>query len=89
LGQKTHPIGLRLGIVKSWESSWFDQKNFAEKLDEDLRLRKYIRNRLNKAAISKIEIERTAKRIILTSIQRVPELLSVKKVLKSINCVKN
>lgn len=66
MGQKTHPIGLRLGIVKSWESSWFDQKNFADKLDEDLRLRKYIRNRLNKAAISKIEIERTAKRVILT-----------------------
>lgn len=66
MGQKTHPIGLRLGIIKSWESSWFDQKNFADKLDEDLRLRKYIRSRLSKAAVSKIEIERTAKRVILT-----------------------
>lgn len=66
MGQKTHPVGLRLGIIKSWNSSWFDQKNFADKLDEDLRLRKYIRSRLDKAAVSKVEIERTAKRVILT-----------------------
>jgi len=66
LGQKTHPVGLRLGIIKSWNSSWFDEKNFADKLNEDLRLRKYIRSRLDKAAVSKIEIERTAKRVILT-----------------------
>ncbi len=66
MGQKTHPVGLRLGIVKTWNSSWFDEKGFAEKLEEDLKLRKYIRNRLDKAAVSKIEIERTSKRIILT-----------------------
>jgi len=66
LGQKTHPVGLRLGIIKSWNSSWFDEKNFADKLNEDLRLRKYVRSRLDKAAVSKIEIERTAKRVILT-----------------------
>ncbi|HID39170.1 MAG TPA: 30S ribosomal protein S3 [Calditrichaeota bacterium] len=66
MGQKTNPIGLRLGIVKTWNSSWFDEKGFASKLEEDLRLRRYIRNRLSKAAVSKIEIERTAKRIILT-----------------------
>ncbi len=66
MGQKTHPVGLRLGIIKSWNSSWFDEKNFADKLNEDLRIRKYVRNRLNKAAISKVEIERTAKRVILT-----------------------
>ena len=66
MGQKTHPVGLRLGIIKSWNSSWFDEKNFADKLNEDLRIRKYVRNRLNKAAVSKVEIERTAKRVILT-----------------------
>lgn len=66
MGQKTNPIGFRLGIVKSWNSSWFDEKGFAEKLEEDLRLRKYIRSRLIKAAVSKIEIERTAKKVILT-----------------------
>jgi len=66
LGQKTHPVGFRLGIVKSWNSSWFDEKDFAVKLEEDLKLRKYIKSRLQKASVSKIEIERTAKRVILT-----------------------
>ena len=66
MGQKTHPVGFRLGIVKSWNSSWFDEKDFAVKLEEDLQLRKYIRSRLEKASVSKIEIERTAKRVILT-----------------------
>lgn len=66
MGQKVNPIGLRLGIIRSWNSSWFDEKNFATKLEEDLKLRKYIKNRLRKAAVSRIEIERTAKRVILT-----------------------
>jgi small subunit ribosomal protein S3 len=66
LGQKTHPVGFRLGIVKSWNSSWFDEKDYAVKLEEDLQLRKYVRRRLEKASVSKIEIERTAKRVILT-----------------------
>ncbi len=66
MGQKTHPIGFRLGIIKSWDSSWFDEKNFSGKLEEDLKIRKYIRKRLNNAAVSKIEIERTVKRVILT-----------------------
>ncbi|HGY57382.1 MAG TPA: 30S ribosomal protein S3 [Caldithrix abyssi] len=66
MGQKVNPIGLRLGIIRSWNSSWFDEKNFAGKLEEDLKLRKYIKSRLKKAAVSKIEIERTAKRVILT-----------------------
>jgi len=66
LGQKTHPIGLRLGIIKTWNSHWFDEKGFAEKLHEDLHIRKYVRSRLESAAVSKIGIERTAKKIILT-----------------------
>jgi small subunit ribosomal protein S3 len=66
LGQKVNPVGLRLGIIKSWNSSWFDEKNFSQKLEEDLRLRKYINRPLSKAAVSKVEIERTAKRVILT-----------------------
>ncbi len=66
MGQKTNPIGLRLGIIKSWDSSWFDERNYADMLHEDLRIRKYIRSRLSKAAVSKIEIERTAKRVLLT-----------------------
>ncbi len=66
MGQKTNPIGLRLGIIKSWNSSWFDQKKYAEKLHEDLKIRNYIRKRLSKAAVSKIEIERTAKRVTIS-----------------------
>ncbi len=66
MGQKAHPLGLRLGIIKTWNSNWFDEKDFAGKLQEDLQIRKYIRNRLDNAAVSKIGIERTAKKIILT-----------------------
>ena len=65
MGQKTNPIGLRLGIIKSWDSNWFDERNFAGKLQEDLMIRKYIRNRLQNAGISKIEIERTSQKITL------------------------
>jgi small subunit ribosomal protein S3 len=66
LGQKTNPIGFRLGINKTWKSLWFDEKFFAKKLSEDLMLRQYIQNRLNNAGISQIEIKRTPKRITLT-----------------------
>lgn len=66
MGQKANPIGLRLGIIRSWDSNWFDEKHFADKLKEDLDLRKYIRTRLMKASVSKIEIERTPKRITMT-----------------------
>lgn len=66
MGQKTNPIGIRLGINKSWKSLWFDEKNFSKKLEEDLMLRKYIRSRLPNAGISQIEIKRTPKRITLT-----------------------
>ncbi|MCB0832526.1 MAG: 30S ribosomal protein S3 [Bacteroidetes bacterium] len=62
MGQKTHPIGLRLGIIKTWNSSWFDEKNFADKLHEDLTLRNYLRTRLPKdARVTKIAIERLKK----------------------------
>ena len=66
MGQKTNPIGFRLGINRSWKSLWFDEKNFAKKLDEDLMLRRYVRNRMPNAGISQIEIKRTPKRITLT-----------------------
>ena len=66
MGQKTHPIGFRLGVIKNWSSNWFDERNFAENLEEDITLRKYIRKRLPNAGISKIEINRTSKKITLT-----------------------
>jgi len=66
LGQKTHPIGFRLGVIKNWTSNWFDERNFAENLSEDITVRKYIRKRLPNAGISRIEINRTSKKITLT-----------------------
>jgi small subunit ribosomal protein S3 len=65
VGQKTHPIGLRLGIVRDWDANWYDERNFAAKLDEDLMIRSYVRKRLKKAGISRIVIERTPKRVVL------------------------
>jgi small subunit ribosomal protein S3 len=66
LGQKAHPIGLRLGIIRSWDSNWYDEKSFASKLSEDTTIRNYVRNRLKKAGISRIVIERTPKRAVIT-----------------------
>ncbi len=62
MGQKTHPIGFRLGVIKNWSSNWFDERNFAATLEEDIFLRRYIRKRLQNAGISAIEIQRTSKR---------------------------
>lgn len=66
MGQKTNPIGFRLGINKTWKSLWFDEKDFAVKLREDIMLRNYITKRLPNAGISEIEVKRTPKRITLT-----------------------
>jgi len=66
LGQKTHPIGLRLGIIKGWESNWFGGKNFADKLIEDEQIRAYLKARIPRGGISKIIIERTLKKITIT-----------------------
>ena len=66
MGQKTNPIGLRLGINRNWDSVWFDEKNYALKLHEDIILRNYINNRLSRASISRIEISRTSKRVSVT-----------------------
>ncbi len=65
MGQKTNPTGIRLGITREWDANWYDERNFATKLDEDLMIRNYIRNRLRKAGISRIVIERTPKRVVL------------------------
>ena len=66
MGQKVHPTGLRLGINKDWESTWFDEKNYAKKLHEDIIIRNYILSRLNRASIANIEISRTAKKVVVT-----------------------
>ena len=66
MGQKTHPIGFRLGVIHTWDSSWYDDKSFALKLKEDDMIRTYIRKRFDNAGISKVEVERTPKKITLT-----------------------
>lgn len=66
MGQKVNPVGFRLGIVKGWDSAWFDSKSYADKLVEDNKIRKYIQARIPKGGISKVVIERTLKRITLT-----------------------
>ena len=61
MGQKTNPIGLRLGIIKSWESRWFSEKDYSKLLQEDINIRKFLMKKLSSAGISKVVIERPAK----------------------------
>jgi small subunit ribosomal protein S3 len=60
MGQKTHPVGFRLGIIKTWDSKWFASKNYAMFLHEDLAIKRFLKGRLHQAGVSKIEIERAA-----------------------------
>jgi small subunit ribosomal protein S3 len=66
MGQKTNPIGNRLGIIRGWESNWFGGKDFAAKVVEDEKIRNYLNARVNKGGIARIVIERTLKRITVT-----------------------
>ena len=66
MGQKVNPIGFRVGIIRGWESNWYENGSYAEKLNEDKKLRMYIRNRLKKAGISRIIIDRTSKNVVIT-----------------------
>ena len=66
MGQKVNPISNRLGIVRGWDSNWFGGKNFGDNLVEDQKIRKYLNERLAKASVSKIVIERTLKLVTIT-----------------------
>ena len=66
MGQKVNPISNRLGIIRGWDSNWYGGKNFADKLIEDTKIRKYLSARLAKASVSKIIIERTLKLVTVT-----------------------
>src|SRR5690242_18750659 len=67
MGQKANPIGNRLGIIRGWESNWYGgKKDFAKKLIEDNKIRNYLNARINKGGISKIVIERTLGKLIVT-----------------------
>ncbi len=60
MGQKVHPVGFRLGVIKTWDSKWYAEGDYANLLHEDIKLRNYLKKRLYHAGISKIEIERAA-----------------------------
>ncbi len=66
MGQKTHPTGFRLGIVKDWSSRWYAERDFPRLLHEDETIRKYLRRRLSHAALAQIDIERTPSKIVVT-----------------------
>ncbi|PKM90549.1 MAG: 30S ribosomal protein S3 [Firmicutes bacterium HGW-Firmicutes-12] len=63
MGQKVHPKGLRIGIIRNWDSNWYANKNYTDLLHEDIKIRKYIKKRLFQAGISSIQIERAANRL--------------------------
>jgi small subunit ribosomal protein S3 len=65
MGQKTHPVGFRLGIIRDWNSKWYEDKNYAAWLHEDIALRKVVKDKLYSAGISRVEIERAAGKVKL------------------------
>jgi small subunit ribosomal protein S3 len=79
LGQKVNPIGLRLGIIKTWDSRWYAGKNYADYILEDHKVRKFIKKKLYHAGISRIEIERSAKRVRLRIFTARPGIVIGKK----------
>ena len=66
MGQKTNPIGNRIGIIRGWESNWYGGKDYGDKLSEDDKIRRYVHARLAKASVSRIFIERTLKLVTVT-----------------------
>ncbi|OMP67942.1 30S ribosomal protein S3 [Domibacillus epiphyticus] len=66
MGQKVHPHGLRVGIIRDWDSKWYAEKDYADLLHEDLKVRGYIEERLKDASLSRVEIERAANRVNIT-----------------------
>ena len=66
MGQKVSPVGLRIGIIRDWESKWYADKDFGDLLMEDVKIREYLKEKLKDAAVSHIEIERAANRVNVT-----------------------
>jgi small subunit ribosomal protein S3 len=79
LGQKVNPVGLRLGIVKSWESRWYAGKKYADYIYEDFNIRNFIKQKIYHAGISRVEIERSAKRVRLRIFTARPGIVIGKK----------
>jgi small subunit ribosomal protein S3 len=79
LGQKVNPIGFRLGVIKTWDSKWYAEADFAKLLHEDLKLRKFLKKRLYNSGVSKIEIERAANKAKINIFTARPGLIIGKK----------
>lgn len=75
MGQKVHPVGLRVGIIRDWDSKWFGGKDYADLLHEDIQIREYLQKRLKDAALSKVEIERAANRVNISVYTAKPGLV--------------
>ncbi len=79
MGQKVYPTGFRLGITENWRSRWFADKNYAETLGNDLEIRKYLKKRLSRAAVSRVEIERAGDKVKIIIFTARPGLVIGKK----------
>lgn len=79
MGQKTHPKGFRLGVIRDWDSRWYEEKLYAVWLHEDIRLREYVRKKLQSAGISRVEIERAANRVKMNLFTPRPGIVIEKK----------
>ena len=80
MGQKVNPVGLRIGVIRTWDSRWYaDKKNYSNYILEDIRIRKFVKERLSHAGVSKVEIERSSKRIKLRIFSARPGIVIGKK----------
>jgi len=79
VGQKIHPIGLRLGINRTWDSRWYAKKDYARLVHEDIKLRKFLKDKLNHAGVSRIEIERAANKVKINILTARPGVVIGKK----------
>ena len=79
MGQKVHPIGFRLGVIKTWDSRWFSKKNYAALLHEDIKIRKIVKERLMHAGVAKIEIERAGQKAKINIHTARPGIIIVQK----------
>ena len=79
MGQKTHPVGFRLGVIKGWNSRWYAEKSFADLLYEDMMIRRYLNKRLGHASLSNVGIERTVKEVTVNIFTARPGVVIGKK----------
>lgn len=79
MGQKVHPIGFRLGVIKTWDSKWYAEADYAKNLHEDIAIRKFLKKRLYNSGVSKIEIERAANKLKINIHTARPGLIIGKK----------